>query len=106
MALDSTKEKSRKSCDLASYFAPRAIKQVENSVFPPPKVEGLASRTRPPLPKNTRMGVRMEVRVAESEKRALVKAASKSGIGLSEWTRDRLRRAAEQEGFPPQEPLP
>jgi len=55
----------------------------------------MAKRGRPKLEKVK--GEYMELRLDVAEKEAFVKAAEISGMSLSGWVRDRLRRASKKE---------
>jgi hypothetical protein len=57
----------------------------------------MAKRKKPGRPKGRTKPDILQVRVSEVEKRAFAHAAEADGKGISEWTRDRLRRAAKEE---------
>jgi hypothetical protein len=55
------------------------------------------NRGRPSMPPGERMDRRIEVRATDAEARLLERAAELAGVKLSDWVRDRLRRAAQRE---------
>jgi hypothetical protein len=57
----------------------------------------MAKAGRPKKPKGTAKEEYMELRLDASEKRAFWDAANLSGMALSVWVRERLRRAARKE---------
>lgn len=54
-------------------------------------------RGRPKVPKRKVKAESLEFRLTESEKTAFQDAAESSGLSLSSWARERLRRAARTE---------
>lgn len=54
-------------------------------------------RGRPPKNSRQKKAAYLDVRLDESEKEAFHEAASLSGLPLSAWVRERLRRAAIRE---------
>ena len=52
---------------------------------------------RPKLDANDKKGVRLDVRISRQEREAFKSAADVSGIPLSIWIRERLRRSAAKE---------
>jgi uncharacterized protein (DUF1778 family) len=57
----------------------------------------MAKAGRPKKPKGTAKEDYMELRLDASEKQAFKDAADLSGMALSVWVRERLRRAARKE---------
>jgi uncharacterized protein (DUF1778 family) len=51
---------------------------------------------RPPLPKRLQKGALLSVRFSISERQLLERAAHRSALGLSEWSRSVLLAAAER----------
>lgn len=54
-------------------------------------------RGRPPLSDGKAKADNLEVRVSEAEKQSFQTAADLSGLSLSSWVRERLRKVAKQE---------
>ena len=52
---------------------------------------------RPPKPPDEVASERIDMRVTPAEKASFEAAAQLSGSGMSEWMRQRLRKAAERE---------
>jgi hypothetical protein len=57
----------------------------------------MTKRGRPKLPVGGKKGAYMEMWLHEAEKEAFVSAADASGMSLSAWVRDRLRKASRKE---------
>ena len=54
-------------------------------------------RGRPPKSPGSTKGIRLDMRLAETEKEAFRAAAELSGLDLSAWIRERLRQVARRE---------
>jgi hypothetical protein len=52
---------------------------------------------RPPKPVTERLTERLEVRAAADEKTDFERSAALAGLKLSDWIRDRLKRASRRE---------
>lgn len=52
---------------------------------------------RPPKPPEERKGILIAFRTEESEKADYERAAQAAGVGLSDWIRERLKRAIRRE---------
>jgi uncharacterized protein (DUF1778 family) len=56
-----------------------------------------AKMGRPPKPPEERLTERLEVRAATDEKADFERSAALAGLKLSDWIRDRLKRASRRE---------
>lgn len=63
-------------------------------------------RGRPPKGSDKIKGIRLDMRLQEVEKEAFRTAAELSGLDLSAWIRERLRRAAREELEQAGKPVP
>lgn len=63
-------------------------------------------RGRPPKGSDKIKGIRLDMRLQEAEKEGFRAAAELSGLDLSAWIRERLRRVARQELEEAGQPVP
>jgi len=63
-------------------------------------------RGRPPKGSDKIKGIRLDMRLQEAEKEAFQQAAELSGLDLSAWVRERLRRIAREELEQAGKPVP
>lgn len=66
-------------------------------LFLPYKKGMVNKRGRPPVSAEKAKAESLEVRLTDAEKRSFLDAAEHSGLSLSSWVRERLRRTAAQE---------